>query len=188
MPEVRIEHISKQYGAVPVLRNFSLTIHDGEFFTLVGPSGCGKTTLINLVAGLDELDSGEIYFDDRPISHLAPKDRNVAMVFQHDGLYPHLTIGQSLRFALKGSVAATEMEARVDEAVGLTRIEAILNRYPSRLSGGELRRAATWGPKWCGPTATTTTRCVSAPANPRRTAGSWSRTLPMRAIWTFRAR
>ena len=143
MPEVRIEHISKQYGAVPVLQDFSLTIHDGEFFTLLGPSGCGKTTLINLVAGLDELNVGEIYFDDRPISHLSPKDRDIAMVFQTYALYPHKTVFENIAFPLRVSKhPKAHVNSEVRRVASLLRLENILEKKPGEISGGERQRVA----------------------------------------------
>ena len=143
MPEVRLERISKQYGDVSVLRDFSLTIHDGEFFTLVGPSGCGKTTLINLVAGLDELDSGRIYFDDRAISHLSPKDRDVAMVFQSYALYPHKTVFENIAFPLRVSKQPdVHVDAEVRRVAALLRLELLLEKKPEEISGGERQRVA----------------------------------------------
>ena len=143
MPEVRIDHISKQYGAVSVLQDFSLTIHDGEFFTLLGPSGCGKTTLINLVAGLDELDSGEIYFNDRPISHLSPKDRDIAMVFQSYALYPHKTVFENIAFPLRVSKQPKlHIDAQVHRVASLLRLENLLEKKPAEISGGERQRVA----------------------------------------------
>ena len=143
MPEVRIEHISKQYGAVSVLQDFSLTIYDGEFFTLLGPSGCGKTTLINLVAGLDELDAGEIYFDDRPISHLSPKDRDIAMVFQSYALYPHKTVFENIAFPLRVSKQPKpRVDSEVHRVAALLRLENLLGKKPAEISGGERQRVA----------------------------------------------
>ncbi len=143
MPEVRIEHISKHYGAVPVLQDFSLTIHDGEFFTLLGPSGCGKTTLINLVAGLDALDAGEIYFDDRPISHLSPKDRDIAMVFQSYALYPHKTVFENIAFPLRVSKRTkAHVDSEVRRVAALLRLENLLEKKPAEISGGERQRVA----------------------------------------------
>ena len=143
MPEVRIEHISKQYGAVSVLQDFSLTIHDGEFFTLLGPSGCGKTTLINLLAGLDELDAGEIYFDDRPISHLSPKDRDIAMVFQSYALYPHKTVFENIAFPLRvNKRSKAHIDSEVRRVASLLRLENILAKKPAEISGGERQRVA----------------------------------------------
>jgi len=143
MPEVRIEHISKQYGAVPVLQDLSLTIHDGEFFTLLGPSGCGKTTLINLIAGLDTLDSGEIYFDDRPISHLSPKDRDIAMVFQSYALYPHKTVFENIAFPLRVSKQPkSHIDSEVRRVASLLRLDNLLAKKPAEISGGERQRVA----------------------------------------------
>ncbi len=142
MTAVELRKIVQSFAGHQVLDGLNLRIDPGSYVVLVGPSGCGKTTTLRIIAGLQRPEQGEVHLGGKCVNGIAPRDRDVAMVFQHDGLYPHLTVGQSLRFALKGSVSAREMEARVDEAVALTRIEAILDRYPSRLSGGERRRAA----------------------------------------------
>ncbi len=143
MPEVRIEHISKHYGDAPVLHDFSLTIHDGEFFTLLGPSGCGKTTLINLVAGLDHIDSGEIYFDERQVSTLSPKDRDVAMVFQSYALYPHKTVAENLAFPLRvNKQPKAKIESEVRRVSALLGLAGLLEKKPAEISGGERQRVA----------------------------------------------
>jgi multiple sugar transport system ATP-binding protein len=143
MPEVRFSRVEKRYGSRPVVRDFSLTIQDGEFFTLVGPSGCGKSTVLNLVAGLEPVSSGEIYFDDRPITHFSPKDRDVAMVFQSYALYPHKTVFENLAFPLrirKRPVALIESE--VQRVAGLLGLDGLLAKKPAEISGGERQRVA----------------------------------------------
>jgi len=142
MTSVELHQIFQAFAGHPVLCGLDLRIDSGEYVVLLGSSGCGKTTTLRIIAGLQSPDQGEVLLGGKSANGIAPRDRDVAMVFQHDGLYPHLTIAQSLRFALKGRVNANEMRSRLDEAVGLTQIGAILDRYPSRLSGGELRRAA----------------------------------------------
>lgn len=141
MTHVELRQIKKAFGGHQVLTGLDLCIESGSYIVLLGPSGCGKSTTLRIIAGLVQPDQGEVCLGDRCVNGIPPRQRNVAMVFQHDGLYPHLTISQSLRFSLKGIGDSAEMKSRFDEAVALTGIESILDRYPSRLSGGELRRA-----------------------------------------------
>ncbi|WDT82314.1 MAG: ABC transporter ATP-binding protein [Candidatus Manganitrophus sp.] len=101
MAEVRLTGITKQFGEKEVLRGIDLTIEEGSFFTLVGPSGCGKSTLLSLIAGLESPTSGEILFDGAPVNDLAPKDRDVAVVFQSYALYPHMTVYDNVAFPLR---------------------------------------------------------------------------------------
>jgi ABC-type sugar transport system ATPase subunit len=142
MATVELCEIQHSFAGHPVLRGLNLGIDSGQYVVLLGPSGCGKTTTLRIIAGLQSPDQGAVLLDGKSVAGVAPRDRDVAMVFQHDGLYPHLTVEQSIRFALQGRIPAKEIRSRVDEAIELTKIQAILNRYPSRLSGGELRRAA----------------------------------------------
>ncbi|MBC7239542.1 MAG: ABC transporter ATP-binding protein [Chloroflexi bacterium] len=114
MATVQLHHVTKQFGDVTAVHDFSLEIDDGEFLVLVGPSGCGKSTLLRLVAGLEEVTSGEIYIDDRLVNHVAPKDRDVAMVFQNYALYPHMNVYDNLAFGLRmRRVARDEIDRRV---------------------------------------------------------------------------
>jgi len=123
--------------------DISLEVADGEFMALVGPSGCGKTTLLRLIAGLTELTSGEILMDSRPITHLPPGQRNLAMVFQNYALFPHMTVERNLSFGLRlKRVAARERQRRVKEIAALLRIEGLLSRFPRELSGGQRQRVA----------------------------------------------
>ncbi|MDH4187867.1 MAG: ABC transporter ATP-binding protein, partial [Nitrospira sp.] len=101
MAEILVEHVSKQFGRTIVLPDVSLTINDGEFFTIVGPSGCGKTTLLQLLAGLDRPTSGRILFDGMDVTALEPRERDVALVFQSYALYPHMTVRDNLGFPLR---------------------------------------------------------------------------------------
>lgn len=143
MPEVSFRHVEKRYGARAVLRDFSLTVHDSEFFTLVGPSGCGKSTLLQLVAGLEPLTSGEIYFGDRRVTHLSPKERDVAMVFQSYALYPHKTVFENLAFPLRVRKSpGAQIQNEVRRVAGLLGIEGLLAKKPAEISGGERQRVA----------------------------------------------
>jgi multiple sugar transport system ATP-binding protein len=140
---ISIKGVSKQYGNVHVLRGIDLEISDGEFIVLVGPSGCGKSTLLRLIAGLEEITTGEIRIDDRVINELAPKERDLAMVFQSYALYPHMTVRENLRFglALRG-IPRERIESLVQgvsEKLGLTEL---LARKPRELSGGQRQRVA----------------------------------------------
>ena len=101
MSQVTIKNIEKSYGNTKVLHGINLEIEDGEFVVLVGPSGCGKSTLLRMVAGLEDITSGDIFIGDRRVNNLPPKDRDIAMVFQSYALYPHMTVAQNLRFALE---------------------------------------------------------------------------------------
>ncbi len=143
MAAISIKGVSKQYGNVPVLRGIDLEIRDGEFIVLVGPSGCGKSTLLRLIAGLEEITTGEIRVDDRVINELAPRERDLAMVFQSYALYPHMTVRENLRFGLSlRGISRERMEALVQgvsEKLGLT---DLLERKPRQLSGGQRQRVA----------------------------------------------
>ncbi|MCB2101141.1 MAG: ABC transporter ATP-binding protein [Rhodobacterales bacterium] len=143
MPRIRFESVEKCYGSVQVLPPFDLTFEDGEFTVLVGPSGCGKSTTLRMLAGLEDLTSGEIWFDDTPISHLEPKDRDIAMVFQDYALYPHMNIARNMSFALRlqkvPKKVIDEKVARVAEMLG---IQDLLARKPGELSGGQRQRVA----------------------------------------------
>jgi multiple sugar transport system ATP-binding protein len=143
MAAISIKGVSKQYGSVQVLRGIDLEISDGEFIVLVGPSGCGKSTLLRLIAGLEEITTGEIRIDDRVINELAPKERDLAMVFQSYALYPHMTVRENLRFGLTlRGIPRERIETLVQgvsEKLGLT---DLLARKPRELSGGQRQRVA----------------------------------------------
>ena len=127
----------------PAVDKFSLEIGDGEFMVLVGPSGCGKSTSLRMLAGLEEVNSGSVWIGDRDVTHLPPKDRDIAMVFQNYALYPHMTVGENMGFALKmQNVGKEEREQRVGEAAKLLGLEEFLNRKPKALSGGQRQRVA----------------------------------------------
>ena len=143
MAAIRISALSKNYGKVAVLRGIDLDIAAGEFVVLVGPSGCGKSTLLRLIAGLDSADQGEIRIGERLVNDLAPKDRDVAMVFQSYALYPHMTVRQNMSFSLKlrgetkQNIAAAVLAA--SEKLGM---QELLDRKPRELSGGQRQRVA----------------------------------------------
>ena len=143
MAEVVLTNLTKTYGGVAAVDGIDLRIRDGEFLVLVGPSGCGKTTTLRLIAGLDEPTSGEVRIGGRNVTRLAPKDRNVAMVFQHFTLYPHLNVFQNLAFGLKlRRVPRPQIERRVRQTAHMLGIDELLDRRPAELSGGERQRVA----------------------------------------------
>ncbi|HSE09684.1 MAG TPA: sn-glycerol-3-phosphate ABC transporter ATP-binding protein UgpC [Nocardioidaceae bacterium] len=127
----------------PAVDNLNLEIGDGEFMVLVGPSGCGKSTSLRMLAGLEEVTEGRILIGDRDITHVAPKDRDIAMVFQNYALYPHMTVAENMAFSLKmAGVGKEERMARVLDAAKLLDLEEYLNRKPKALSGGQRQRVA----------------------------------------------
>jgi multiple sugar transport system ATP-binding protein len=143
MPTIAFNNIVKKFGALIVIENLNLEIGDGEFLVLLGPSGCGKTTLLNLLAGLLEIDSGEIRIGERDVSHLDPKDRGLAMVFQSYALYPTKTVRGNLNFGLSSrGLSRQEADTRIAWAAKLLQIEHLLDRKPSQLSGGQRQRVA----------------------------------------------
>ncbi len=144
MPAIQLRNVSKVYESETiVLSDFSLDIEESEFLVLVGPSGCGKSTLLRLIAGLEELTSGEIYIGDRLVNDLPPKNRDIAMVFQNYALYPHMTVFNNLAFGLKLSkMPKAEIETRVTDAARILEISDLLKRMPKQLSGGQKQRVA----------------------------------------------
>jgi multiple sugar transport system ATP-binding protein len=144
MASVTLKHLDKKFSnGSHAVRDLFLEIGDGEFIVLVGPSGCGKSTTLRMIAGLEEPTSGEIYISDRPVNHLPPGKRDVAMVFQNHALYPHMSVYQNLAFGLRMCRAPrTEIEKRVRTAAEILSIESLLARRPSDLSGGEQQRVA----------------------------------------------
>ncbi|MCX5796288.1 MAG: sn-glycerol-3-phosphate ABC transporter ATP-binding protein UgpC [Elusimicrobia bacterium] len=143
MASVTLRRISKRYQEATVLREISLEIADREFMILVGPSGCGKSTLLRMVAGLEDITEGEILIDGRIVNHLAPRDREIAMVFQDYALYPHMTVEENMSFGLRlRAVAKAEIDRRVQEAAGILQIQSLLKRTPRALSGGQRQRVA----------------------------------------------
>jgi multiple sugar transport system ATP-binding protein len=127
----------------PAVDSLNLEIGDGEFLVLVGPSGCGKSTSLRMLAGLEDVDNGAIYIDDRDVTNLPPKSRDIAMVFQNYALYPHMTVYENMAFALKlRKTAKSEIDAAVKNAAKLLQLEEYLNRKPKALSGGQRQRVA----------------------------------------------
>jgi len=144
MAEVSLQAVSKVFpGGVHAVRDVSLDIADGEFVALVGPSGCGKTTTLRMIAGLEDIDSGRISIGGRTVNDVHPRDRDIAMVFQNYALYPHMTVGRNMAFALKmRKVPKAEIARRVGEAARILGIEDLLDRKPRQLSGGQRQRVA----------------------------------------------
>jgi multiple sugar transport system ATP-binding protein len=141
---ITLDGVSKTFaGGVQAVDNVSLEIGDGEFMVLVGPSGCGKTTILRMVAGLEEVSDGEITIGDRVVTDLAPKDRDIAMVFQNYALYPHMTVEQNLGFGLKlRKTPKAEIKRRVDDVARILGLDPLLKRKPAALSGGQRQRVA----------------------------------------------
>lgn len=143
MAKVLLREVTKRFGSVLAVDNVSLEIKDREFLVLVGPSGCGKSTTLRMVAGLEEITSGEIYIGDRLVNDVPPKDRDIAMVFQNYALYPHMDVYNNMAFGLKlRKFPKAEIEARVKHASVLLGIENLLDRKPKALSGGQRQRVA----------------------------------------------
>ena len=143
MAKVVMEKLNKHYGEVKAVKDFDLDIPDKEFVVLVGPSGCGKTTTLRMVAGLEDITSGNIYIDDKVVNDLPPKDRDIAMVFQNYALYPHMTVYQNMAFGLTlRKFPKAEIQQRVKEAAEILNIGELLERKPKALSGGQRQRVA----------------------------------------------
>ncbi|MEA2030969.1 MAG: ABC transporter ATP-binding protein [candidate division Zixibacteria bacterium] len=143
MSGLRLEGVCKKFGNISVLNGISLTLEKGELLVVLGPSGCGKSTLLRLIAGLESLDSGSIYFGSKRIDNLQPKDRGIAMVFQNYSLYPHMTVEKNLAFPLKISGKKRgEIDLRVKEVASLLGLSEKLGVRPAELSGGQRQRVA----------------------------------------------
>jgi multiple sugar transport system ATP-binding protein len=143
MPSVHFEHVSKRFGATTVVEDFNLDVAEGELLVLVGGSGSGKTTILRMLAGLEEVTEGTIRIDERDVTALAPRDRDVAMVFQDYGLYPHMTVRENLSLGLRlRKVEKKEIDRRVAWAADMLRLEPLLDRKPKQLSGGQQQRVA----------------------------------------------
>src|SRR6185312_11569930 len=127
----------------PAVNELNLEISDGEFLVLVGPSGCGKSTSLRMLAGLEDVDSGAIFIDERDVTHLPPKSRDIAMVFQNYALYPHMSVYDNMAFALKlRKTPKSEIDQRVKEASAMLQLDDFLQRKPKALSGGQRQRVA----------------------------------------------
>ena len=143
MASVVVSDVRKSFGTTPVLHGVNVTIEDGEFVVLVGPSGCGKSTLLRMIAGLENITSGEIRIGDRVVNNLPPKARDVAMVFQNYALYPHMTVAANMAFSMRlRGAPKDETETRVKRAAEILGLSALLERYPRQLSGGQRQRVA----------------------------------------------
>jgi multiple sugar transport system ATP-binding protein len=143
MPSVSFDHVCKRFGDVSVVEDFNLRVEDGELLVLVGGSGSGKSTILRMVAGLDDVTTGNIRIDDRDITHLPPRQRDVAMVFQDYALYPHLTVRDNLSLGLRlRKVPREEIDRRVHWAGGMLGLASLLERKPKQLSGGQRQRVA----------------------------------------------
>jgi multiple sugar transport system ATP-binding protein len=143
MAEIRLEGVKKKFGDVTVIEEMNLTVHDGEIFTFVGPSGCGKSTILNMIAGLETVTEGRIYFDNVVIDELSPRDRDVAMVFQSYALYPHMTVYENIAFPLMMKKATKErISKEVKRIAAFLGLENMLHRKPKELSGGQRQRVA----------------------------------------------
>ncbi len=144
MAGVVFEHIEKQYpNGFKAVTDLNLEIEDGEFLVMVGPSGCGKSTTLRMIAGLEDISSGNLYIGDRVVNDIPPKDRDIAMVFQNYALYPHMTVAENIGFALKlAKTPKAEIKQRVAEAAKMLELTEILDRKPAQLSGGQRQRVA----------------------------------------------
>src|SRR6267143_6108038 len=148
MSSVTLSHVYKNYRSekdkdIPAVEDVSLEVADREFVVLVGPSGCGKSTTLRMIAGLEEISRGDIYIGDRRVNDVAPKDRDIAMVFQNYALYPHMSVFDNMAFGLKlRKRPKPEIERRVKEAAELLGLQNLLQRKPKQLSGGQRQRVA----------------------------------------------
>lgn len=143
MSKVLISNIQKSYGKNHILKGINLEIQDKEFLVLVGPSGCGKSTLLRIIAGLEEVDSGQVFIGDKNVTYLHPKDRDIAMVFQNYALYPHMTVFENMAFSLKiKKESKEEIQKKVEDAAKILDLSHLLSRKPSELSGGQRQRVA----------------------------------------------
>src|SRR5437016_7481915 len=143
MASVSFQNIEKTFGTTKVIHGIGFDISDGEFLVLVGPSGCGKSTLLRMLAGLEEVTDGEISIGDRDVTDLAPRNRDIAMVFQTYALYPHMTVRQNMGYGLKARrTPKAEIARRVEEVAELLGLADLLERRPAQLSGGQRQRVA----------------------------------------------
>ena len=143
MAEIELKDVVKQFGKVTAVDRINLTAHDREFLVLVGPSGCGKTTTLRMIAGLEDLNEGEIYIGNHKVNDVSPKDRDIAMVFQNYALYPHMNVYKNMSFGLRlRKFPKNEIDQRVREGARILGIEELLDRKPKELSGGQRQRVA----------------------------------------------
>src|SRR5881275_228780 len=143
MARVQLRSLNKKFDGTHAVKDVNLEIHDREFVVLVEPSGCGKTTTLRMVAGLEEISSGEIRIDEQRINELAPMDRDIAMVFQNYALYPHMSVYDNMAFGLRmRKFEKPEIDQRVRDAADILGIGELLKRKPRQLSGGQRQRVA----------------------------------------------
>ena len=143
MAKVRLDSVTRKFAQVTAIEEMSLEVPDGQFWVLVGPSGCGKSTILRMIAGLEEVTTGNIYLDEMLINQIPARQRDVAMVFQNYALYPHMTVAQNLAFGLRmRQMPKDEMEKRVEKTARSLNIDHLLHRKPKQLSGGQQQRVA----------------------------------------------
>jgi multiple sugar transport system ATP-binding protein len=143
MAEVVLENVSKSYEKTQVIQDVSLSVQDKEFVVMVGPSGCGKSTILRMIAGLETITGGTIAIEDRVVNQVAPKDRDIAMVFQNYALYPHMSVYENMAFGLKmRNTPKSDIDTKVKEAARILDLEQLLQRKPKQLSGGQRQRVA----------------------------------------------
>ena len=143
MAKINLNNIKKSFGKNTVIQDLSVDINDGELIVIVGPSGCGKSTLLRMIAGLEEVNSGDIIINDKNVNNLEPMERNIAMVFQNYALYPHMTVFENMSYGLKiQKTPKDEINSRVKEAAEILELSELLERKPNQLSGGQRQRVA----------------------------------------------
>ena len=143
MANIQLKNLKKSFGAVDVIKGVDLDIKSGEFMVFVGPSGCGKSTLLRLIAGLEDITSGDMTFDGVRVNSLAPSKRGIAMVFQSYALYPHMTVYDNMAFGMQLAKASPdEIRKRVENAAEMLQLKPYLDRLPKQLSGGQRQRVA----------------------------------------------
>src|SRR5258707_12803922 len=152
MATVTFDHVTKKFGDVFAVNDLSLQVKDEEFLVLVGPSGCGKTTALRMIAGLEEQTSGDIFIGERLVNDVAPKDRDIAMVFQNYALYPHMSVYDNIAFGLKlRGMPKTEIDRRGSQGADKPGLPKLLKRKPKEPSGGPRQRGAVGAPVSRGP-------------------------------------
>ncbi|MGR3502576.1 ABC transporter ATP-binding protein [Pseudaestuariivita sp.] len=143
MANLSLTNLTKAYGQTEVLHGINLEVADGEFVVFVGPSGCGKSTTLRMIAGLEEVTSGEVVIGSRVVNNLEPKERDIAMVFQNYAIYPHMSVKKNIAFGLRSSkLPKAQKEARIAEVAGILDMTHLLDRKPAQLSGGQRQRVA----------------------------------------------
>jgi multiple sugar transport system ATP-binding protein len=143
MAHVELRNVSKKYGALAAIRDLSLSVDRGSFTALLGPSGCGKSTLLRMIAGLEDVSSGQVLIGGEDVTDVSPADRGIAMVFQSYALYPHMTVRQNIAFSLRvAGQSKAKRNARADEVAAMLHLGELLDRKPSQLSGGQRQRVA----------------------------------------------